>query len=123
MNNISLTGNLCADIELKQTPSGISVCKFNIGVRRPYSSDRSDFIPCTAWRQQAEFLASYGKKGRKVALTGRLETDSYVKDNRKIYTYEVVVENAEFLDSAKKDDASSGSDAAAYVLGAYKSQN
>lgn len=116
MNNVSLTGNLCADPELKQTPSGISVCRFRLAVRRPYKTDVTDFITCVAWKHNAEFLASYAKKGSKVGVKGRLETGDYEKNGLKIYTFEIVCEELEVNDSPKKNDA-------AYVPEAYKSEN
>lgn len=123
MNNVTFTGNLCADPELKQTPNGISVCRFRLAVRRPYKTDAVDFLTCVAWRHNAEFLASYAKKGSRMGVKGRLETDSYEKNGQKFYTFEIVCEEVELLDSTKKDNAASGSDAAAYVPGAYQSQN
>ena len=74
MNSIQLIGRLTADVELKQTQSGVSVCQFNIAVDRPKVRDTTDFIPCVAWRNTAEFICKYFRKGNKIALNGVLTT-------------------------------------------------
>ena len=105
MNNISLIGRLTADVELKQTQSGLSVCSFTLAVARPNVKDTTDFINCVAWRQTAEFISRYFKKGNLLALTGVLTSRQYedAKGNKRT-AFEVVVDRAEFCES-KKDEA------------------
>ena len=66
-NLVVLTGRLTADPELKTTPNGISVTSFSIAVARRYRAGeegQTDFINIVAWRQTAEFITKYFKKGR-----------------------------------------------------------
>ena len=81
MNNISLVGRLTADPELKQTQSGISVTSFSIAVDRPGSKDTTDFLPCVAWRQTAEFVCKYFRKGQRIGLIGKLTSRKYEDKN------------------------------------------
>ena len=85
LNKVIIMGRLTADLELKQTPSGVSVLSFNIAVERSYSKQgeekQVDFINCVAWRQQAEFISKYFSKGRMIALEGNLRTRTYDDKN------------------------------------------
>lgn len=113
MNNVSLIGRLTADPELKHTQSGIATTRFSIAVDRPFvkqgEEKQADFINIVAWRQTAEFICKYFSKGRRIALTGRIQTGAYTdRDGSKRYTFDVVADNAEFCDS-KQDSSGSGS--------------
>lgn len=100
MNNISLMGRLTADVELKQTPNGNSVCTFTLAVDRPKTKDTTDFIRCVAWKGTAEFISRYFKKGNRMAAVGVLTSRSYKGDDGKNKTiYEVLVDNVEFCES------------------------
>ena len=115
MNNINITGNLTKDIEVRSTQSGISVCSFTVAVKRPHTSDTTDFIPCTAWRQTADFLGKYASKGRKVGISGILTARNYEdKNGNKRTAYEILVDSAELLDSR------SGNNAQNYTTNAQK---
>ena len=93
MNSINLVGRIGHDLELKQTPNGVPVCSFTIAVKRPKVKDVVDWIPCTVWRQGAEYICKYGRKGNMVAVTGILTTRSYEDKNRnKRIAYEVSVD-------------------------------
>ena len=81
MNSINLVGRLTADPELKTTQSGISVCTFSLAVNRPRVKDTTDFINCVAWRQSAEYLCNYGRKGNLVAVSGVLTSRKYDDSN------------------------------------------
>ena len=81
MNVITIVGNLVKNVEVKSTQSGISVCSFTVAVKRPHTSDTTDFIPCTAWRQTADFLGKYASKGRKVGISGILTARNYEDKN------------------------------------------
>ena len=63
MNKVFLIGNLTRDPELRETPSGVAMCRFSIAVQRPYSSQdgerQTDFFDCTAWRGLAETIARF----------------------------------------------------------------
>ena len=91
MNSINLVGRLTADPELKTTQSGISVCTFSLAVNRPRVKDTTDFINCVAWRQSAEYLCNYGRKGNLVAVSGLLTSRKYDDSNgNHRVAYEVV---------------------------------
>lgn len=99
-NNITLTGRLTAQPELKTTPNGVSVCSFTIAVKRPRVKDATDFIPCNVWRQGAEYLTKYGAKGSMVAVTGSLTSRKWQdKNGNNRVNYEVVCDTVELLDS------------------------
>lgn len=97
MNSICLSGRLTADVELKQTQSGVPVCSFTIAVQRPNVKNTTDFIDCVAWRHNAEFVSQYFKKGQMIALTGSLTTRKFEdKNGNKRTAYEVVCDRCEF---------------------------
>ena len=78
-NKVILIGNMTADPELKQTTSGISVCSFSIAVNRRYAkADQGqqsvDFINIVTWRERAEFVSRYFKKGNPILICGQLQT-------------------------------------------------
>lgn len=100
MNSIALIGRLTADVELKTTQSGVSVCQFTLAVDRPKVKDTTDFIPCVAWRNTAEFISKYFKKGNRIALTGVLTARKWQDNNgNNRVSYEVVADNVEFCES------------------------
>ncbi len=112
MNSVSLIGRLTADPELRHTTSDIATTRFSIAVDRNFVKQgeerQADFISIVAWRQTAEFICKYFTKGRRIAITGRIQTGSYTdRDGNKRYTFDVVADNVEFCDS--KQDSSSGS--------------
>lgn len=102
-NKVILGGRLTSDIELKTTQSGVSVCSFTIAVNRKVpqgSEQKADFITCQAWRQTAEFIAKYFRKGYSICIVGRIETRNWTDQNgQKRYATEVVVDEANFVES------------------------
>ena len=102
MNKAFIIGNLTKDPELRTTQSGISVCSFNVAVSRRYKDANGekqvDFIPVIGWRGLAENCAKYLAKGRKVAVSGEIQTRSYdAQDGSKRYVTEIVAADVEFL--------------------------
>ena len=96
MNCIHITGRLCADPELKQTQSGLSVCRFRVAVNRRFTNKQTgereaDFINCIAWRQTADFISRYFQKGGWIELSGELHNNDYT-DNNGIKHYGMVVQ-------------------------------
>lgn len=103
MNSCNFVGRLTANPELKTTQSGISVCRFTLAVNRPKVKDTTDFINCTAWRQSAEYLSSYGRKGAQVAVSGVLTQHNYTdKDGNKRVSYEIVADSLSLCESKTK---------------------
>ena len=98
MNVTSFVGRLVSDPELKQTPNGIPVCSFTLAVKRPKVKGTTDFINFVVWRQSAEFLCRFGKKGNYVAATGVLTTRNYEdKNGNKRTAYEILVDALNLL--------------------------
>lgn len=110
-NIVVLTGRLTADPELKTTPNGISVTSFSIAVGRRYKAGeeaQTDFINIVAWRQTAEFITKYFKKGSMIGIEGSIQTRKYTDKNGNNRTaFEVVANNVQFVES-KRDGAASG---------------
>lgn len=103
MNSVQLIGRLTRDPDVRYADSGSTIAKFTVAVDRRFKQeggDTADFINCTAFGKTAEFIEKYFSKGKKIALNGRIQTGSYInKDNIKVYTTDVVVENVEFVES------------------------
>lgn len=105
INVVVLMGRLVADPELKQTQNGTSVCSFRIAVDRNVANKQTgerqaDFINITAWRQTAEFVCKYFRKGSMIAIEGSLQTRSYTdKDGNNRTAYDVVANNVSFTGS------------------------
>ena len=106
LNRAILMGRLTQELDLKQTPSGVSVLSFTVAVERNMGKDKekeTDFITCVAWRQQAEFISKYFGKGRMIALEGNLRTRTYDdKNGTKHYVTEVYVDSASFTGEPKQ---------------------
>lgn len=103
LNKVILCGRLTADVELKQTPSGVHVCSFSLAVNRRFAKEgeqQADFITVVAWRQTAEFISKYFKKGNSLCVSGSIQTRSW-KDNNgnNRHATEVVADEAMFVDS------------------------
>ena len=81
INNVVLVGRMTRDAELRYTPSNQAVAYFSLAVNRNFKSQNgereADFINCVIWRQQAENLANWAKKGALIGITGRIQTRNY----------------------------------------------
>ncbi len=103
-NKVILGGRLTADPELKTTQTGIAVTSFSIAVNRRFTKAgeqaQADFINCVAWRQQAEFITRYFRKGSSICVVGSIQTRSWTdQQGQKRYATDVVVDEASFVDS------------------------
>ena len=103
MNNITLLGRLTKDPELKYSQSGKAFTKFSIAVTREFNRDEADFINCIAWDKRAETICEYLRKGRRIALQGRLSIRQYEKDGETKWITEVIVDKFDFIDYQKSD--------------------
>ena len=116
-NLVVLTGRLTADPELKTTSNGLSVTTFSIAVDRRYRSGeerQTDFINIVAWRQSAEFITKYFKKGSLIGIEGSIQTRRYQDKNGNNRTaFEVVVNNVQFVESKRDSGAPMGDSAPA----------
>ena len=121
LNSVIIMGRLTADPELRTTPSGVSVTRFTVAVDRRFQrqgEDRqTDFINVVAWRQTAEFISRYFRKGSAICVTGSIQTRSW-QDNQgqKRYATEVVVDEAMFVDSRSESGNAQGN---SYMPDAY----
>ncbi len=102
MNKILLVGRLTRDPEVRSTSAGVSTANFTIAVNRNYKNKEgnydADFLPCVAFRNQADFVSKFFKKGSLIGVEGRVQTRNYdAQDGTKRYITEVVVDNIEFV--------------------------
>ena len=118
LNKVILCGRLTADPELKQTQSGVAVVTFTLAVNRRFQSrsadaqqgQQADFISVVAWRQTAEFISKYFKKGSALCVTGSIQTRSWQdQQGQRRYSTEVVVDEASFVDSRGENGNQDGS--------------
>ena len=104
INNVVLVGRMTRDAELRYTPSNVAVATLTLAVNRPFKNQNgeheADFINVVIWRQQAENLANWAKKGAQIGITGRIQTRSYDnQQGQKVYVTEVVAETFQLLES------------------------
>lgn len=104
INNVVLVGRTTKNPELRYTPSNVAVATFSLAVNRNFKDANggreTDFINCVIWRQQAENLANWAKKGALIGITGRIQTRSYEnQQGQRVYVTEVVAENFQMLES------------------------
>ena len=124
-NKVILIGNITKAPELKQTPNGVSVCSFDIAVNRKLNKDEVDFITIVAWRQQAEFVSKYFKKGQAILVCGQIQTRSYQdKQGNKRTAVEVVADEVSFVGNKESaTEAKNSAPAQPYVPAAYSTEN
>lgn len=104
LNKVILGGRMTADPELKQTPQGVSVTTFSIAVNRKGKDAQTDFINCVAWRNTADFICRFFKKGSSICISGAIQVRSYEdKQGVKRYATEIVAEEAYFVDSKAEE--------------------
>lgn len=104
INNVVLVGRMTKEAELRYTPSNIAVATFTLAVNRDYKGENgereADFINVVLWRQAAENLANWTKKGSLVGVTGRIQTRNYDnQQGQRVYVTEVVAERFQLLES------------------------
>lgn len=124
VNKIILGGRISSDIELKTTPSGVSVVSFSITVNRrggkQGEEQKSDFFSCVAWRGTAEFITQYFRKGSAIYVFGTIENNNWTDNNGVThYGSRVTVDEAYFVDS--KADAPGGAAIVKPEASVYKS--
>ena len=113
MNKVILMGRLTRDPEVRysQGERQMAIARYTLAVdrrgRRDAGQDaQADFINCVAWRQTAEFIANYFRKGQRIGLNGSIQTRQYQdKDTGKNRTaFEVVINNTYFVESKKAEE-------------------
>ena len=101
INMVALMGRLTYEPELRSTPNGLAVIRFQVACDRNYQKDsqnrQADFIDCIAWRQTAEFISRYFHKGSMIAVEGSIQTSNYTdKNGAQRKQIEVVANNVSF---------------------------
>ncbi len=124
LNTAIIMGRLTADPELRQTPQGISVTRFTVAVDRSYqkagTERQTDFIDVVCWRNTAEFVSKYFRKGSMIAVEGSIQTGSYEKEGVRRKTFEIVARNVSFCgektsrDNPAVDNSGSGANSGYY---------
>ena len=101
-----LKGRLCKNPELSTTSSGMSVCRIRIAVARRDKQSGTDFITCTAFKNQAEFLNKYFSKGQEILIQGSLRINQWEGDDGiKREACEVLINNIDFCGAKQEDKA------------------
>lgn len=113
INNVVLVGRLTRDAELRYTQSNIAVATFTLAVNRPFKNEagerEADFINCVIWRQLAENLVNWAKKGSLIGVTGVIQTRSYDnQQGQRVYVTEVVASNFQLLESRNSQQNNQG---------------
>ena len=116
INMVALMGRLTYEPELRSTPNGLAVIRFQVACDRTYQKDsqnrQADFIDCVAWRQTAEFISRYFHKGSMIAVEGSIQTSNYTdKNGAQRKQIEVVANNVSFCGS-KAENSSQGTQGA-----------
>jgi len=102
LNTITIQGRFTADPQIKNTQNNIAVVSFTLACDRDFGEKKTDFFSCTAWRQTAEFIGKYFRKGQMAIMDGRLQNKEWTdKDGNKRTTAEILVEHAYFCESRK----------------------
>lgn len=108
LNSVTLVGRLTKDPELRHTPNNQAVATFSLAVKRNFKSQNgereADFINCVIWRQQAENLANWAKKGALIGITGRIQTRFENQQGQRVYVTEVVADSFQLLEFNKQND-------------------
>lgn len=109
MNKVILTGRLAVDPEMRYTTNGVACTKFRIAVSKDYKDKDgkvgADFLNVIAWRSTAERISKLLKKGMRIGLEGRLQSNSYENnDGSRVYATDIELDRFEFLDNKKTDE-------------------
>lgn len=120
MNKIILVGRLTKDPEVRTTSAGFNTANFTIAVNRRTKNNEgnydADFLPCVAFRNTADFISKYFKKGNLIGVEGRVQTRNYdAQDGTKRYVTEVIVENVEFVGGKNENNVNTNNDNSVYI--------
>jgi single-strand DNA-binding protein len=125
INTVALMGRLTFEPELRTTPSGVSVLRFQIACDRSYQSQgqerQADFIDCIAWRQRAEFISRYFHKGSMIAIEGSIQTSNYTDKNGNNRKQVEVVANTVSFCGGKSENAGASNPAYSQPAPSYAS--
>ena len=128
LNKAILAGRMVADPELKQTSSGIPVVSFRIAINRRFQSKnadtqgqpQADFLDIVAWRQQAEFVSRYFRKGSSICVVGSIQVRNWTdQQGQKRYSTEIVADEINFVDSKSEGGGYGNAPASQYTPDSY----
>ena len=108
MNQFNGIGRLTRDADVRYSSDGKAVARFTLAIDREYDREKADFPSCVAFDKKAELIEKYTHKGSRIRITGRIQTGSYEKDGKKVFTTDIVVNELEFLDSKKDEQNKDG---------------
>ena len=102
MNNVNLIGRMTADPDVRYNPNTqLAVAKFRLAIDDGYGEKkRTNFVPVTVFGKSAENCEKFLKKGLQVGVQGKIQTGSYEKDGKKVYTMDVIAERIYFIEWA-----------------------
>jgi single-strand DNA-binding protein len=131
INRVILVGRLARDVDFRKTSTGISMARFVVAVDRRYAGrdqqqadgtqqQKSDFLDCVAWRQRADFMNNYCRKGALVGVEGTLQKRNYTNNaGQKVYVTEVVADNVELLESKSVSQARAANEPASSFANSF----
>lgn len=106
MNSVHLLGRITQDLNLQYTQNNVAYLNFTVACDRRFKNQngerQADFISCKAFKQSAEFIAKYFGKGKKIAIMGTIQTGKYDKNGTTVYTTDVIVDQAEFVEKMEQ---------------------
>lgn len=110
LNNVNLQGRLTKDPEMRKLSSGLSYCSFILAVERNGKKEDgkqdTDFVPCMAWKNTADFIGKYFHKGDMAVLSGRFQSRNYEgQDGKNHVVYEICVSEMNFCGKKQADNA------------------
>lgn len=97
MNSVSLIGRITKDPEVRYTNDGLAIAKFSLAISRNDKDKNTDYPNITCFGKTAEIVEKYAAKGKQIGINGRIQTGSYEKDGKKVYTTDVIAERVELL--------------------------
>ena len=98
INICILVGRIVYEPEMKQTKNGTSYIPVRVAIDRRDKEKNTDFISCRAWGKTAEFIGKYFHKGDPIEIVGRLQSESYEKqDGTKVNEMIVIIDNVNFV--------------------------
>lgn len=121
MNKVELLGRLTKDPEIRYTQNtNTMVASFTLAVNRRFRKEgeqEADFINCVAWKNTAEFINKYFKKGQQILVGGRIQTRNYEDNGQKHYITEVIIEDVYFTGTKKEEPEEEPTDITNEIIG------
>ena len=108
LNRTTLVGRICKEIELRYSGAGVAIANFTLAVERNFKSadgqKETDFIPCVAFKQSAEYAANYLKKGNLCSVDGRIQVRTYDgSDGQKRWVTEIIADSVNGLSPREQE--------------------